>query len=339
MVPSKTPPATSVILAILNEAGNIDEVIDLALSDDAVIEVIVVDGGSTDTTVDKVLARVEADDRVTLLHNPDRVQAVGLNMAASAASGTLLVRLDGHSRYAHDYITASLAAWHPGTAVGGPMTAEGSSPWEGATANAMADPLAIGPARFHHADSIEEVDTVYLGTFERSTFVTLGGYRAFPSGTVEDTDFYERWRAHGGTVLVDPSIRSWYKPRDTWRGLIRQYFRYGRGKAELVWLNGRLPSMRPLAPGVLVAAFGVFGIVAVVSTWVPLAAVGMAWIVALVVVASRASSRRALTALVAGTMHLAYGAGLWWGLLAGRPNVKTLGLQPRHGREESSDLD
>jgi len=329
-----TSDTASVIVATLNEAANIDHVMDIALNDEAVIELIIADGGSNDKTVEKIHARARDDDRVRLIHNPDRGQAAGLNMAASLASGTLLMRLDGHTRYAADYVSASLSAWKPGFAVGGPMLAEGSTAWARATASAMQDPLAIGPARFHHADDVEKVDTVYLGTFDRSTFLAIGGYRSFPSGTVEDTDFYARWRSHGGTVVVDPTIRCWYKPRETWRSLTGQYSRYGRGKAELFWLNGRLPSLRPLAPALLVAGVGFTLALGLVATWLPLAVLAAAWLAVLGIVAVRTDSSRPLTAIVAATMHIAYGAGLWGGLLSGRPTVRTLGLNIQPGPAE-----
>jgi glycosyltransferase involved in cell wall biosynthesis len=315
-----------VIVAVLNEEANIGHVMSTALSNEAVLEIIVADGGSDDGTVQKVLERARNDPRVKLLTNPDKGQATGLNRAALAATGALLIRLDGHTRYADDYVTASLSAWEPGVAVGGPMRAEGSTPWGRATASAMDDQLAIGPAKFHHADEVEDVDTVYLGTFEREKFVSIGGYRTFPSGTVEDTDFYARWRSSGGTVRVDPAIESWYTPRDTWRGLTRQYFRYGRGKAELVWLNGRLPSLRPLAPALLVAGTVVLTAVGFTVSWVPLTALGVAWLGALTLVSARAMSSKIRVGVVAGTMHAAYGTGLWWGLLAGRPTIETLGF-------------
>ncbi len=321
-----TAVTASVIVATLNEASNIDHIVDTALRDDRVIELIIADGGSDDTTVAKIRARITHDNRVRLIANPDRGQAAGLNRAAAAASGTLLVRLDGHSRYAVDYVTASIDAWQPNLAVGGPMNAEGSTPWESATANAMDDPLAIGPARFHHAETVEEVDTVYLGAFERSAFLALDGYQTFPSGTVEDTDFYARWRARGGTVVVDPTLKSWYRPRSSWRGLVRQYFRYGRGKAELLWINGRLPSLRPLAPALLVAGTAVLLVVGFTVSWVPLAVLVGAWLGILTVVGARAQAPKIRTGVVAGTMHAAYGTGLWWGLLAGRPKVEALGL-------------
>jgi succinoglycan biosynthesis protein ExoA len=316
----------SVIIATLNEETNIGHVLDTALRERAVVEVIVADGGSEDATVESVLGRAEDDQRVRLIRNPHGGQAAGLNQAADAATGTILIRLDGHTRYADDYVRSSIAAWSPGIAAGGPMLAEGTTMWGQATARAMRDPLAIGPARFHHAAAVESVDTVYLGTFERDTFLRLGGYRTFPSGTVEDTDLYTRWRSDGGSVVVDPSIVSWYHPRDSWRGLARQYFRYGLGKSELVWINGRLPSLRPMAPALLIAGLTTTAIIGGVSTWMPFMLVASAWLAVLAVVGARAGGQRVRTAAVTATMHGTYGIGLWWGLVTGRPRVRTLGL-------------
>lgn len=324
----------SVIVATLNEETNIDHVMDIALANQAVVELIIADGGSSDATLERVRVRADADTRVHLIRNPDRLQSAGLNMAASLATGSILVRLDAHTRYADDYIAASLKACQADVAVGGPMLADGLSKWARATATAMNDPLAVGPARFRHASSAETVDTVYLGAFERSVFLEVGGYRSFPSGTVEDADFYSRWRAQGGKVVVDPTIRSWYRPRDTWSGFARQYFSYGRGKAELLWLNGRLPSLRPVAPGLLVSGLVVAVGIGVASTWLPFALLGTIWIGALALVALRADSFRIRTGIVAATMHIAYGAGLWVGMLSGRPKVRTLGLTAQPGPSE-----
>ncbi len=319
-------PTASVIIATLNESANVDHVLDTALADPSVIEVIVADGGSTDATRDLVEARTTVDGRVRLVDNPYRVQSAGLNLAARSASGDILIRLDGHTTYAPDYCAASIEAWEPTLAVGGPMRAAGDDAWSEAAANAMDDRMAVGPARFHHATEVEDVDTVYLGAFARDRFLSLGGYRTFPSGTVEDTDFYARWRADGGTVRVDPSLRSCYHPRRGWRSLWRQYARYGRGKAEMLWLNRRLPSPRPLAPSTLILAVVVGLTLGLTVSWWPLVAVLGAWLLVLGVIAVRAPTRRIRTGVVAGTMHLAYGAGYWFGLIAGPPDVITLGL-------------
>ena len=64
---------------------------------------------------------------------------------------------------------------------------------------------------------------------------------------------------------VDPSIVSEYTPRENAGALWRQYFRYGMGKAEMLWRNGTLPSWRPLAPLALVLGFLLLTVVGLVT--------------------------------------------------------------------------
>ena len=329
-----TAPTVAVIVAALDEAASIGSVIATARESTLVTEIIIADGGSTDGTIDVISRHADEDRRVTVVRNPFRHQSAGLNLAASVASADVLVRLDAHTDYADDYIARSIEAWRPGVAVGGPMRAVGTGPWSEAIANAMGDPLAIGPARFRHALVAEDVDTVYLGTFARSEFLDVGGYRTFPSGTVEDADFYARWRARGWTVRVDPSIRSSYHPRRTVGGLWRQYRRYGEGKAELLWVNGRLPSPRALAPASLVGALvASIPVSALIWPWAT-AVVVVPWGAAIATVGLRAPTQRWRTAMASASMHLAYGSGTWIGLVRGTPTVETLGLgevPDRHG--------
>lgn len=314
-------PSVSVILAVLDESEFIDDVLSDLLGQDYTgpLQVVVADGGSGDGTREKLDARAAKDERLIVLHNPERRQAHGLNLAAEMATGEILVRADGHTAFAPDYVRASVAALEEtDAAVGGRMFPVGRTRFGRAVAAAMKSPLTMGPGRFHHSVTREEVDTVYLGAMRREWFETLGGFRAFPSGTSEDADIYFRWRRQGGKVFVDPSISSRYTPRDNPGALWRQYFRYGMGKAEMLWRNGAFPSWRPLAPLALVISLFLFVLVGLVTgVWVPLLVLGGLWLLLLVWVALRADERTGAVLLAAGIMHLAYGLGELWGLVRG----------------------
>jgi glycosyltransferase involved in cell wall biosynthesis len=293
------------------------------------LQVIVADGGSTDGTREKLESWAEGDDRVRVIDNPDVRQAFGLNRAAAEASGVILVRADGHTRFAPDYVRVSVQVLEEtGGAVGGRMSPLGRSPFGQAVAAAMESPLTMGPGRFHHATKREEVDTVYLGASRRADFEALGGFRAFPSGSSEDADFYYRWRKTGRKVHVDPWIVSSYTPRDTSAALWRQYFRYGMGKAEMLWVNGELPSWRPLAPLALVVGLVLFTLTGLLTGgWVALSALAGVWLLTLTWVALRADVSALGVFRAAGIMHLAYGIGMSWGLLRGPGPVRS--LKPR----------
>lgn len=314
-------PAVTVILPVLNEVEFIDRTLNDLLSQDyqGLIEVVVADGGSTDGTLERLKSWSERDARLIVISNPEKGQAYGLNKAASQASGKVLVRADGHTSFAADYVRRSVEAINDtGGAVGGRMSPAGRSRFGRAVATAMKNPLTMGPGRFHHAVEREAVDTVYLGAFEKEDFEALGGFRPFPSGSSEDADFYYRWSESGRAVFVDPKIISTYTPRDTPGSLWRQYFRYGLGKAEMLWVNGRFPSFRPLAPLALVVGLLATTLVGVLAgSWWPLLAAVAAWATLLVVVSLNGIKPVPLVVVAGMVMHLAYGVGMLWGLVRG----------------------
>lgn len=314
----------SVLLPVLDEEAHIDACLaSLAAQDyDGATEIVVADGGSQDATRARLDAWHARLDRLVVIDNPDRVQALGVNRAARIASGDILVRADAHTTYAPDYVACSVAALEStdAVAVGGLLRPEGTTPFGCAVAAAMRSPLAVGPGRFHHARRRGPADTVYLGAFRAEDFAALGGLRALPSGVAEDADLYYRWRRTGHLVLLDPAIRSIYRPRQTVRALWGQHIRYGRGKAEMLWVNRRLPSWRPLAPAALVTGLAVSALAAAGGRPKPLGLLAGAWSGALgTVAASSARSPAAAGRVCVATavMQLAYGLGFLRALAAG----------------------
>lgn len=317
----------SVLLPVLDEERHIDACL-ASLADqeyEGQLEVIVAEGGSRDGTGARLAAWSKRLD-LTVVDNPRRRQAPGLNLAAERASGEVLIRADAHTEYARDYVSRSVAALVgiPGGAVGGPMRPEGIGRFGRAVAAAMRSPLTTGPGRFHQEDAAGEVDTVYLGAFRREDFLALGGFRAFPSGSGEDADLYFRMRRGGRRVVLDPAIRSVYRPRERPGALFRQHLRYGWVKGEMLWVNGAFPSWRPLAPLGLIAGL-VAGLgLGVAGSWWPLLVLACGWLVLVGAVAARSPRLLGPVVLAATLMHLGYGLGLWWGLLRGPGPVRHL---------------
>ena len=203
------------------------------------------------------------------------------------------------------------------------MRPEGTTDFGRAVAAAMNSPLTMGPGRFHHAESTERVDTVYLGAFRSSDYEELGGFRAFPSGSSEDADFYFRWRETGRVVHVDPEILSIYTPRGSPAALWAQYYRYGLGKAEMWWLNGRPPSPRPLVPLAFVLALLIAMALGIIySTWVPLLIVTTPWVLLLSWVGVSSGEPPLMVMAAASIMHLGYGVGMLVGAITGRWRIR-----------------
>lgn len=243
-------PSVTVAVPVLNEAAHIEACLSsiAAQTYPAIAEVLVIDGGSEDNT--RSLAA--AFPKVRLLDNPDRIQAAALNLAIEHGRGDVLVRVDGHCQLTPDYVEQCVEALtSTGAAmVGGAMHPVGEG-WVGkGIADALTSRLGAGPARFHSGGGRGYVDTVYLGAFRRRLAAEVGGY-ASDMAINEDAEFAIRMRAHGG-IWFDPAIRSTYTPRRDISHLARQFYRYGRGRADTVRRHPRSLSPRQLAAPALV---------------------------------------------------------------------------------------
>jgi len=321
-------PSVTIIIPALNEAEAIRGCLESLAGQDYAGElgIIVADGGSIDGTRATVeLVGAAAPLPIRLVDNPAQVQTEGFNTAANLASGEILVRADAHTTYAPDYVRRSVACLleSDAVAVGGQMNPEGTNAFSRAVATAMSSPLAIGPAKFHHATRRTEADTVYLGAFRRSDLLAAGGYRTLPSGVAEDADLYFRWRRQGRTVILDPAIRSTYRPRSSPGSLFRQYFKYGRGKAEMLYLNRRFPSWRPLAPLALVLAV-TGSLVALPWTGWPLLVTSAAWLAVVLAVGLPTGRQAGRVMIVTVLMQIGYGTGLLLGLARGPSIIQGL---------------
>src|SRR5262245_29477966 len=89
----QTLPFISIIVPVLNEGAFIGETLTQLLEqwyDPDRFEILVVDGGSTDNTVDIVRRLVSLHANLRLLSNPGRLSSAGRNIAIQAAQGEIL---------------------------------------------------------------------------------------------------------------------------------------------------------------------------------------------------------------------------------------------------------
>lgn len=314
------PPIT-IILPTLNERHHIRDCLDslLAQDYDNIVEILVVDGGSTDGTRDIV----EAEGGVVrLLDNPRMTAAAAMNVGIGECTSELFVRVDAHTLYATDYVSRSVASSIEtgASVVGGPMRPEGTNPFGRAVAAVTSSPLGIGPGKFHYGTELQEVETVYLGIFHRDEVIDVGGYdETNLQWAAEDQELNYRIRNAGGRIMLDPRIRSTYFPRSAPRALARQYHNYGMCKASTLRKHRTLPYWRPVVPA---------GMVLAVVLWVVLSFVlGLPFLAPLPVVAYglaavalgfRFTRQQGVTwhraAVVLTICHWTYGLGLWRGV-------------------------
>jgi GT2 family glycosyltransferase len=109
----------------------------------------------------------------------------------------------------------------------------------------------VGGSRYRTEGEEGYVDTVWGGTFPRRIFETVGMYDA-KAVVNEDAELNQRILDAGGKIYLSKEIIAYYYPRDSFRGLARQYFKYGKGRARTLMKHRSFPTPRPAIPFMMV---------------------------------------------------------------------------------------
>lgn len=243
-----------VVVPTLNEAAHIQRVLGELLTDLPAepTRVVVVDGGSTDGTREAV-AGVD-DDRVSVIHNPARLQAAAVNLAVREAGEDVdvFVRADSHSSYPPGFVKQVVATLRAHVDEGCasvvvPMRTVGTTPFQHAVAETQNSLLGNGGSAHRRGGFSGYIDHGHHAAMLRSAFESVGGYDANMVAN-EDAELDERLRSAGYRIYLDGDAQIVYFPRATPRGLWHQYYRYGVGRASTILRHRARPKARQLAP-------------------------------------------------------------------------------------------
>jgi len=250
-------PSVSAIMPCRNEARYIQSVLNAILSQKEPpggFEVVVADGMSDDGTRDILEQMSRTDPRIRIIENDGKIVSTGLNAAIRDARGEIIIRMDAHTEYAHNYIVRCLAILASSGAdnVGGPWQARGRGYLQTAIACAFQSPFSSGGAGSHRASFEGPVDSVYLGCWRKETLTRLG---LFDEELVrnQDDELNLRLNRAGGKIWQSPDIQSWYYPRSSLLMLFKQYMQYGYWKVRVIQKHRIPASIRHLVPGGFVA--------------------------------------------------------------------------------------
>jgi glycosyltransferase involved in cell wall biosynthesis len=282
------------------------------------IEILIADGRSTDRTRELIAELAAADPRIKLVDNPDKLQAPGLNRLVRESTGDVIVRMDVHCEYAPDYVRRCVEALERTGAdnVGGAQRAKAKSAFQRALCAALDSPLGVGGAAYRSAEADGPVDTVFLGAFRRRVFETVGMWD--PGAiTNEDAELNQRILAAGGQVYLSRDIVVHYFPRDSFRTLAKQYFKYGYGRARTLLKLGRFPKLRPILPFLMVTSGATM--LALPPLWPVVPAAAAAYLLATGAEAVRVGRRAGLGAIptvfaIFPLLHASHGIGFAAGL-------------------------
>ncbi len=311
----------TVVIPALDEESFVGQCLDSVSDQDyTALQILVVDGGSTDGTVGVVRSRMAEDDRIELLHNPRRSIPSSLNIALRHARAKWLVRIDAHSTVDVGYIGTAVGLLRRGTwaAVGGRKDGVGRVPAGRAIAAAMSSRFGVANSTYHFGTSVQEIDHVPFGAYRVEDVLQVGGWDERLVAN-EDFELDYRLRQAGMRLLFDPRMVIHWQCRQSIRALYSQYRRYGKSKVDVARLHPASMCIRHFVPPAFVAYVGVAALLGVRRPAWSLV-MTMPYLVALTAASAIAGRRldsagdRAYVPLAFGAMHFGWGVGFWSGM-------------------------
>ncbi len=253
-----------VIIPCLNEESHIERVLKKILVEQARVNfhLVVADGGSTDGTKAIVSGIMAASNRVSMMENPERIQAAAINRAVRTygTDARLLIRIDAHASYPARYCESLIKtqARTRADSVVVSMRTEGNTCFQRAAATAQNSILGNGGSSHRNESEGEWVEHGHHALMTIEAFNAVGGYdETFPHN--EDAELDARLVNHGFHIFLTGDTCVTYFPRASAAGLFRQYFNFGRGRARnfLKHRKGTKPRhlvLTVVAPAICLAA-------------------------------------------------------------------------------------
>ena len=243
----------SIVIPILNEVDNLPLAID-SLVDNGYplqcIEFVLVDGGSTDGTLEYINRLQAADLNIKLLENHQTLTAHAMNAGIEAATHDIILRADAHAYYHKNYIQYSIESLKQGRGdnVGGKLRARANTTaFSRVLAMVLNSKLGSGGAKYKSNTTGSLVDTVWCGCWYKKVLVREGLFN--PKWTRnQDGELNCRFLSRGLKIYSDPRIIAELVVRPSYTAMLRQYYGYGKGRMMTMIKYPQLIKARQLLP-------------------------------------------------------------------------------------------
>ena len=251
-------PEISVIIPCRNEERYIGKIIEDLIfhNKDLSLEIIVVDGMSTDKTRDIVKSLSKKyPGIIKLIDNPARYVPHALNLGIKSARGDILIRMDAHAIYPPHYIETLIKylknekdAWNVGPVV--EPAPYGNALFQKSIAIAQKSIFGVGNSLWRlGVKKPTYADTTPFFCMKRETFEKLGLFNEKLIRN-QDAEFNARIIKNGGKNLIIPDANVKVITRRDFKSLAKQYFEYGYYRALSTKILKKTFSYRAFVPPV-----------------------------------------------------------------------------------------
>lgn len=328
-------PVVSVVLPVLNEAQFLRATVISLLAQetpDFDLEVLVVDGNSTDGSAAIVRELSERDARVRWLLNEKVKTPFAFNLGLRAARGEYVCILGAHAAYPKDYIAVCLRELKASGAVGCSGRALSHAPSDALQAQlacwVSGHPFGSSGRSFRTQPE-GYADTIPYPVMEKAALLQAGGYNEELSRN-QDNDMNQKLRAAGHTLYCTWKTQCVYYTQRDVKSLLKYAFRNGYWNVVSLKHNAASMGLRHFVPfffvlGLLLSA----GAAASAPLAAPQRRAQRSWplrfllglhlacgVAAALQIAKRERDARALLLPpLFLSFHIAYGAGSLWAFL------------------------
>ena len=228
----------SVVIPTYNEKDYLPLCLDSIINqnyDRDLVEIIVVDGLSTDGTLDVIKKYQNKHTGIKYFENIEKKTPNALNIGIKNSTGEVIVILGAHATLDKDflYFNNKFMSEQNVKVTGGTQYNIGESFIQKAIGIAMELPFAIASAPYRWSKKEQFVDTVVYAAYKRELFEEIGLFEQNFS-IAEDAEINWRIRQAGYKIFFSPKIKSYYYPRKSILKFIRQIFRYGILRVNVV---------------------------------------------------------------------------------------------------------
>lgn len=314
----------TVICPIYNEEKYIARCIESIMEQDYPkddMEVLFVDGMSTDMTRMIIERYLQRCPYLRVLDNPQRIVPYAMNKGIEAAKGEVIIRIDAHTSYERNYFSALVCRLYELEAddVGAVCKTDvlNKTPKTLAIREVLSNRFGVGNSVFRTGvDKVMEVDTVPFGCWRSEVFDKYGLYDTRLVRN-QDIELSKRILRGGGKIFIVPDTFCTYYARETYKGLAKNNYQNGKWNILTVFYTKQISSLslRHFVPMMFVLSLVLPVLASII--WLPLIWIAvaslLAYLLALAMVSIKLAADKKLNVFYLiysfFVLHFSYGCG------------------------------